>query len=324
MKYIVTGGAGLIGGAVVAALNEAGEDDILVVDHLGTSEKWKNLRGLQFTDYLEKDIFRRLLYEGKFNDTGIKAVFHLGACSSTTERDASYLADNNFNVTKELAAFSVSNQAHFLYASSAATYGAGEHGYVDDEEKMHELRPLNMYGYSKLMFDLWAKRTGILHSITGMKFTNVFGPNEKHKGPMRSMVLRSFEQITSRGYVELFRSDRPEYADGEQKRDFIYVKDVAQMILALMEHNAKGIYNIGSGRAESWNALATAVFNALGKTPDIRYIDMPDTLKGKYQYFTKADMTKFNALNTGRGAHPLEKTVADYVRNHLLPESREA
>lgn len=324
MKYIVTGGAGLIGGAVVAALNEAGEDDILVVDHLGTSEKWKNLRGLQFTDYLEKDIFRRLLYEGKFNDTGIKAVFHLGACSSTTERDASYLADNNFNVTKELAAFSVSNQAHFLYASSAATYGAGEHGYVDDEEKMHELRPLNMYGYSKLMFDLWAKRTGILRSITGMKFTNVFGPNEKHKGPMRSMVLRSFEQITSRGYVELFRSDRPEYADGEQKRDFIYVKDVAQMILALMEHNAKGIYNIGSGRAESWNALATAVFNALGKTPDIRYIDMPDTLKGKYQYFTKADMTKFNALNTGRGAHPLEKTVADYVRNHLLPESREA
>ena len=324
MKYIVTGGAGLIGGAVVAALNEAGEDDILIVDHLGTSEKWKNLRGLQYTDYLEKDIFRRLLYEGKFNDTGIKAVFHLGACSSTTERDASYLADNNFNVTKELAAFSVSSQAHFLYASSAATYGAGEHGYVDDEEKMHELRPLNMYGYSKLMFDLWAKRTGILRSITGMKFTNVFGPNEKHKGPMRSMVLRSFEQITSRGYVELFRSDRPEYADGEQKRDFIYVKDVAQMILALMEHNAKGIYNIGSGRAESWNALATAVFKALGKTPDIRYIDMPDTLKGKYQYFTKADMTKFNALNTGRGAHPLEKTVADYVRNHLLPESREA
>lgn len=324
MKYIVTGGAGLIGGAVVAALNEAGEDDILIVDHLGTSEKWKNLRGLQYTDYLEKDIFRRLLYEGKFNDTGIKAVFHLGACSSTTERDASYLADNNFNVTKELAAFSVSNQAHFLYASSAATYGAGEHGYVDDEEKMHELRPLNMYGYSKLMFDLWAKRTGILRSITGMKFTNVFGPNEKHKGPMRSMVLRSFEQITSRGYVELFRSDRPEYADGEQKRDFIYVKDVAQMILALMEHNAKGIYNIGSGRAESWNALATAVFKALGKTPDIRYIDMPDTLKGKYQYFTKADMTKFNALNTGRGAHPLEKTVADYVRNHLVPESKEA
>lgn len=321
MKYLVTGGAGLIGGAVVSALNQAGETDILIVDHLGTSEKWKNLRDLQFTDYLEKDLFRRLLYEGKFNDAGFKAIIHMGACSSTTERDASYLADNNFNVTKELAAFSVSNQVRFLYASSAATYGAGEHGYVDDEEHMDELRPLNMYGYSKLMFDLWAKRTGILRSITGMKFTNVFGPNEKHKGGMRSMVLRAFEQITERGWVELFRSDRPEYPDGGQMRDFVYVKDVAAMILALMEHNAKGIFNVGSGRAETWNALAGAVFKALGREPDIRYIDMPENLKGKYQYYTRADMTKFQALKTGVSARPLEEAVADYVQNHLLPES---
>ncbi len=321
MKYLVTGGAGLIGGAVVSALNQAGETDILIVDHLGTSEKWKNLRSLKFTDYLEKDLFRRLLYEGKFNDAGFKAVIHMGACSSTTERDASYLADNNFNVTKELAAFSVSHQVRFLYASSAATYGGGEHGYVDDEENMDKLRPLNMYGYSKLMFDLWAKRTGILRSITGMKFTNVFGPNEQHKGGMRSMVLRAFEQITERGWVELFRSDRPEYPDGGQMRDFIYVKDVAAMILALMEQNAKGIYNVGSGGAETWNALASAVFKALGRAPDIRYIDMPETLKGKYQYFTKADMTKFHALKTGVSARPLDDAVADYVRNHLLSES---
>jgi len=321
MKYLVTGGAGLIGGAVVSALNQAGETDILIVDHLGTSEKWKNLRDLQFTDYLEKDLFRRLLYEGKFNDAGFKAIIHMGACSSTTERDASYLADNNFNVTKELAAFSVSHQVRFLYASSAATYGAGEHGYVDDEEHMDELRPLNMYGYSKLMFDLWAKRTGILRSITGMKFTNVFGPNEKHKGGMRSMVLRAFEQITERGWVELFRSDRPEYPDGGQMRDFVYVKDVAAMILALMEHNAKGIYNVGSGRAETWNALAGAVFKALGREPDIRYIAMPENLKGKYQYYTRADMTKFQALKTGVSARPLEEAVADYVQSHLLPES---
>ena len=321
MKYLVTGGAGLIGGAVVSALNQAGETDILIVDHLGTSEKWKNLRDLQFTDYLEKDLFRRLLYEGKFNDAGFKAIIHMGACSSTTECDASYLADNNFNVTKELAAFSVSHQVRFLYASSAATYGAGEHGYVDDEERMDELRPLNMYGYSKLMFDLWAKRTGILRSITGMKFTNVFGPNEKHKGGMRSMVLRAFEQITERGWVGLFRSDRPEYPDGGQMRDFVYVKDVAAMILALMEHNAKGIYNVGSGRAETWNALAGAVFKALGREPDIRYIDMPENLKGKYQYYTRADMTKFQALKTGVSARPLEEAVADYVQNHLLPES---
>ena len=321
MKYLVTGGAGLIGGAVVSALNQAGETDILIVDHLGTSEKWKNLRDLQFTDYLEKDLFRRLLYEGKFNDAGFKAIIHMGACSSTTERDASYLADNKFNVTKELAAFSGSHQVRVLYASSAATYGAGEHGYVDDEEHMDELRPLNMYGYSKLMFDLWAKRTGILRSITGMKFTNVFGPNEKHKGGMRSMVLRAFEQITERGWVELFRSDRPEYPDGGQMRDFVYVKDVAAMILALMEHNAKGIYNVGSGRAETWNALAGAVFKALGREPDIRYIAMPENLKGKYQYYTRADMTKFQALKTGVSARPLEEAVADYVQNHLLPES---
>ena len=321
MKYLVTGGAGLIGGAVVSALNQAGETDILIVDHLGTSEKWKNLRDLQFTDYLEKDLFRRLLYEGKFNDAGFKAIIHMGACSSTTERDASYLADNNFNVTKELAAFSVSHQVRFLYASSAATYGAGEHGYVDDEEHMDELRPLNMYGYSKLMFDLWAKRTGILRSITGMKFTNVFGPNEKHKGGMRSMVLRAFEQITETGKVKLFKSDRPEYPDGGQMRDFVYVKDVAAMILALMEHNAKGIFNVGSGRAETWNALAGAVFKALGREPDIRYIAMPENLKGKYQYYTRADMTKFQALKTGVSARPLEEAVADYVQNHLLPES---
>ncbi len=321
MKYIVTGAAGLIGGAVVSALNEQGETDILAVDHLGTSEKWMNLRPLQFSDYLEKDLFRRRLNEGAFRDYGIEAIIHMGACSATTERDASYLADNNFNVTKELAEFAVRNNIRFLYASSAATYGGGEHGYVDDENAMDQLRPLNMYGYSKLMFDLWAKRRGLLSSITGMKFTNVFGPNEKHKGGMRSMVLRAFEQITETGKVKLFKSDRPEYADGEQKRDFIYVKDVAQMILALMRINAKGIYNIGSGRAETWNELVGAVFRALGKTPEIEYIDMPENLKGKYQYYTCADMTKFNALNTGLAARPLSVTVADYVRNHLIPEN---
>lgn len=322
MKYIVTGAAGLIGGAVVAALNQAGETDILTVDHLGTSEKWMNLRPLKFKDYLEKDIFRKMLNDGSFNGCGIEAIIHMGACSSTTERDASYLADNNFNVTKELAMFAVKNGVKFLYASSAATYGGGEHGYVDDENAMDELRPLNMYGYSKLLFDLWAKRSGILGSVTGMKFTNVFGPNEKHKGGMRSMVLRAFEQITETGKVKLFKSDRPEYADGEQKRDFIYVKDAAAMILALMHNNAKGIYNIGSGRAETWNELVTDVFHALGRKPEIEYIAMPENLKGKYQYFTQADMTKYNALKTGISARPLSVTVADYVQNHLVPENQ--
>ena len=318
-RYLVTGAAGLIGGAVIRALNRRGTAEILAVDHLGTDEKWKNLRELQFCDYLEKDEFRKRLAAGGFK--GFRAVIHMGACSSTTERNASYLADNNFNATKELAEFCVRTATPFLYASSAATYGAGENGYRDDEENMHVLRPLNMYGYSKLMFDLWAKRNGLLPFLTGVKFTNVFGPNEHHKGPMRSMVLRAYEQITESGTVKLFRSDRPEYADGEQKRDFIYVEDAAEMVLALVERKIHGIYNIGSGRAETWNALASAVFHALGKEVKIEYIDMPDHLKGKYQYYTCADMTKFNALGTGTGARPLEDAVRDYVQNHLMKEA---
>ncbi len=321
MKYIVTGAAGLIGGAIISALNKAGETDILAVDHLGTSEKWKNLRSLQFEDYLEKDLFREKVASGAFS--GVKAVIHMGACSSTTERNATYLADNNFNCTKELALYAMENKAGFLYASSAATYGAGEHGYVDDESKMHELRPLNMYGYSKLMFDLWARKKGLLSSITGVKFTNVFGPNEKHKADMRSVVLRAFEQITATGSMKLFRSYRSEYADGEQKRDFIYVKDAADMVLSLLDRGAHGIYNIGSGRAESWNALVVAAFHALGKPIKIEYIDMPEHLRGKYQYFTQADMKKYEALGTGISARPLEASVSDYIKNHLLPESVE-
>lgn len=318
--YLVTGAAGLIGGAVIRALNRRGTEKILAVDHLGTDEKWKNLRELQFSDYLEKDEFRRRLAAGAFAKSSFRAVIHMGACSSTTERDASYLADNNFNATKELAEYCFSTGTPFLYASSAATYGAGENGYRDDEDRMNILRPLNMYGYSKLMFDLWAKRNGLLSSLTGVKFTNVFGPNEHHKGPMRSMVLRAYEQITETGTVKLFRSDRPEYADGEQKRDFIYVEDAAEMVLALLEKKARGIYNIGSGRAETWNALVSAAFHALGKEVRIEYIDMPDHLKGKYQYYTCADMTKFNALNTGTGARPLEDSVRDYIQNHLMKE----
>lgn len=320
-QYIVTGAAGLIGGAIVRALNQAGVTDILAVDHLGTDEKWKNLRDLQFNDYLEKDEFRKRLTAGVFKQENLCAIIHMGACSATTERNASYLADNNFNVTKELALFAAAGRVPFLYASSAATYGAGEHGYVDDEDNMEILRPLNMYGYSKLMFDLWAKRNDLLPLITGVKFTNVFGPNEHHKGSMRSMVVRAFEQITETGKVKLFRSDRPEYANGEQKRDFIYVKDAADMVLALLDADAHGIYNIGSGRAESWNALVSGVFHALGKPVDIEYVDMPDTLKGKYQYYTCADMTKYNALNTGKCARPLNDAVCDYVRCHLMKEN---
>ena len=284
--FIVTGGSGLIGSSLVWGLNRAGIDDILVVDHLGnTTDKWKNLAPLRFSDYLERDAFREMLRAGKFSGCAVEGVLHMGACSATTERDASYLIDNNFKYTCELAEFCIGAGIRFLYASSCATYGDGSRGYVDDESKIEELRPMNMYGYSKQLFDLWAKRRGYLKSITGCKFSNVYGPNERHKGNMRSVVCRAFEQITATGKLQLFKSYRPEYADGEQMRDFLYVKDAVRMVLNLFNRpSAAGLYNIGSGRAETWNALARASFAALEKPVAIEYIEMPKSLRDRYQY----------------------------------------
>ena len=322
MKYIVTGAAGLIGSAIVHALNKRGETDILAVDHLGsTTEKWKNLRALHFTDYMEKEDFFAMLKEPGAISVGTEAIIHMGACSSTTETDASYLVRNNYECTKTLASLAVDQGIRFLYASSAATYGAGERGYSDDHAGIPALRPLNMYGYSKQMFDLWAIRNGLVNSIAGMKFTNVFGPNERHKGSMRSMVCRAFEQIRDTGCVKLFKSCRPEYADGEQKRDFVYVKDVVDMILFLLDRpDLRGIYNAGSGLAETWNDLVSAVFAALDKPCKIEYIDMPEILKGKYQYYTCADMTKLRSAGFTGGRTPLADAVADYVRGYLVPD----
>ena len=316
MKYIVTGAAGLIGSALVWKLNQMGIDDILAVDHLGTSEKWKNLRALAYADYMEKDVFMEKLLANQIS-LGTEVILHMGACSSTTEKDATYLVHNNFEYTRTLAQYAVSRGIQFLYASSAATYGAGEHGYVDDESAIEKLRPLNMYGYSKQMFDLWARRNGLLDKITGVKYTNVFGPNELHKGEMRSVVCRSYEQIRDSGKVRLFRSYLPEYADGEQKRDFIYVKDAVEMVMFLLNKRCHGIYNIGSGRAETWNALATAAFKAMDMPVNIEYIDMPEHLKGKYQYYTCADISKIRAAGYQGEVAPLEETVADYIRNYI-------
>ena len=317
MKYIVTGAAGLIGSALVWKLNQLGIDDILAVDHLGTSEKWKNLRALAYADYMEKDVFMEKLLANELpKDTEV--ILHMGAFSSTTEKDATYLVHNNFDYTRSVAQYAVERGIQFLYASSAATYGAGEHGYVDDESAIEKLRPLNMYGYSKQMFDLWARRNGLLGKITGVKYTNVFGPNELHKGEMRSVVCRAYEQIRDEGKVRLFRSYLPEYADGEQKRDFIYVKDAVEMVMFLIKNKCHGIYNIGSGRAETWNALATAAFKAMDRPVDIEYIDMPEHLRGKYQYYTCADISKIRAAGYQAEVAPLEETVADYIRNYTL------
>jgi ADP-L-glycero-D-manno-heptose 6-epimerase len=316
--YIVTGGAGLIGSAIVWELNNRGFKDILVVDHLGHSDKWRNLRALKFQDYMEKDVFRKSISENKIKPKGIRAIIHMGACSKTTERDAGYLIDNNYNYSRELASFAVSNKIRFLYASSAATYGDGSRGYIDDESALDSLRPLNIYGYSKHMFDLWARNNGLLDRITGFKFTNIYGPNEWHKDDMRSVVCKAYEQIVSTGKVQLFKSCNPDYKDGEQKRDFLYVKDAVDMVLFFLDRKESGLFNIGSGHAETWKSLVAAIFAALNKKPNIEYIEMPEYLIPRYQYYTKAEMWKLNRFHSQQ-LTPLKDSVKDYVKNYLVP-----
>jgi ADP-L-glycero-D-manno-heptose 6-epimerase len=325
---IVTGGAGLIGSAVVEQLNRLGREDILIVDHLGHTDKWRNLAPLRFMDYLEKDAFELLLDNSTLMNRipggcSLDAVIHLGACSSTTEPDATYLIRNNFEYSRKLAIAALAAGARFIYASSAATYGNGEHGFVDDDSQLPLLRPMNMYGYSKQLFDLWALRRGILDKIVGIKYFNVYGPNEQHKGEMRSLVLKAYEQIGETGSLRLFKSHRPEYGDGEQLRDFVYVKDAAAMTLHfLTNRNANGIFNVGGGTTVSWNRLARAVFSAMEKPVSIDYIDMPESIRSTYQYLTCAETCKIRAAGYSTPVATVEEAVADYVRNYLIPAMR--
>ncbi len=316
--YIVTGGAGFIGSAFVWKLNEEGIDDILVVDHLGESEKWKNLVNRRYSDYVHKEDFWHMLDEDALHGEKIEAVVHLGACSSTTERNADYLMDNNFHYTCTLAQWAANHGIRFIYASSAATYGNGSQGFADDREGIAKLRPINMYGYSKQLFDLWAIRQGLLDRLAGIKFFNVFGPNEYHKDDMASVIFKSFHQIRETGRVQLFKSYHPDYADGGQMRDFVYVKDCVNILWELVQNpEVNGIFNLGTGKARTWNDLVNSVFAAMGLPSRIEYIDMPESLRGQYQYFTEARMDKLRAAGLEATFSPLEDSVADYVRNHL-------
>jgi ADP-L-glycero-D-manno-heptose 6-epimerase len=275
---------------------------------------------------VEAGDFRRHLGENAAFFGKFSAVFHLGACSATTEKNASYLADNNFGYTKELAAWSLAQGSRFIYASSAATYGDGAQGMDDKDENLHRLRPLNMYGYSKHLFDLHAQRAGWLSRIVGVKYFNVFGPNEDHKGDMRSLVNKAYQQILATGRVQLFKSHKPEYKDGEQMRDFLYVKDAVEMTLHFAEHaqgeKAGGLYNLGSGEANTWLTLTRAIFAALGREPNIEFIEMPEILRGKYQYFTQADVSKLRAIGYPRAMTPLTDAVRDYVQGYLVPAKK--
>ncbi|MCX8106645.1 MAG: ADP-glyceromanno-heptose 6-epimerase [Ignavibacterium album] len=315
---IVTGGAGFIGSAIVWRLNSLGNDNIIIVDELGTTEKWKNLVGLKFQEFIHKDDFISAVVEDTI-EFPIEAIIHMGANSSTTEKNADHLFSNNYLYTQELAKYCLSKNIRFIYASSAATYGDGSLGFDDDESKLETLRPLNMYGYSKQLFDLWAKRNKVLDKIVGIKYFNVYGPNEYHKGDMRSVVHKAFEQVRDTGKVRLFKSLNPNYKDGEQMRDFVYVKDAVDMTLHFLEHRDKnGIYNVGSGKARTWIDLVTALFKAVGKPVNIEFIDLPENLKEKYQYFTEANLAKIKSAGYNKPITSLEDGVNDYVKNYLL------
>lgn len=317
--YIVTGGAGFIGSAFVSKLNSVGIDNIIIVDELGSTSKWKNLLGKSFVDYVHKDDFLKDLQAGKFSNQ-IRAIVHMGACSSTTERNVEFLMRNNYRYSVDLADYALRFNIRFLYASSAATYGDGSLGYSDENVVTPTLRPLNPYGYSKQIFDLWALRSDRINKMVGLKFFNVFGPNEYHKEDMRSMVHKAYHQIVQNSQVRLFKSHLPEYKDGEQKRDFIYIKDCVDVMWNFLQTPASnGIFNLGTGKARSWNDLVNAVFAALDKTPKIEYIEMPPEVRNQYQYFTEADTRKLMTAQPQCAFRSLEDSVRDYVLNYLQP-----
>jgi ADP-L-glycero-D-manno-heptose 6-epimerase len=319
-RILVTGGAGFIGSALVWALNQQGIEDILIADFLGADEKYKNLEALRFADYLEADALLAGLQTGDPRLKDVRWVFHLGACSATTENNVRHLIENNYEYTKKLAHWSLGRGARFVYASSAATYGDGAQGMDDQDKNLHRLRPLNPYGYSKHLFDLHAQREGFLDRIVGLKFFNVFGPNEDHKGDMRSVVHKAYQQILASGRVQLFKSHHPDYPDGGQKRDFLYVKDAVAMTLYLAATpTAGGFYNLGSGEAHTWLELVRPIFAALKRPERIEFIDFPEALRDKYQYFTQANISKLRANGYAAPVTPLADAVHDYVVTYLKP-----
>ena len=321
---VVTGGAGLIGSAIVWGINNLNLENIWVVDDVEPdSLKARNLEPLKFNKKIGVEEFRSLFNKKSSQLEEVKTVIHLGACSSTTETNEDYLNQNNFTYTKELCEWSLENNVRFVYASSASTYGDGKSGMNDKDEDIEKFRPLNLYGWSKHNFDLHAKKNGWLKKIVGLKYFNVFGPNEEHKENMRSVVSKSYEQITSAGEMTLFKSYHPDFKDGMQMRDFLYVKDAVCMTLWLTQNKkANGLFNLGSGLARTWVDLATAIFSALNQKPNIRYIEMPSSLQEKYQNFTEANVEKLTESGFPVNLFSLEEAVKDYVVNYLETDRR--
>jgi len=319
---VITGGAGMIGSMIAWHLNSVlGRDDLVIADRFSQPDQWQNLCHRRYANYLDKD---ELLPWLENTQEKVDAVIHMGAISATTERDFNKLVQDNIRYSQQLWQWCAKHEVPFLFASSAATYGDGSHGYDDNEANLDELRPLNGYGYSKQFFDQWALRqvrekNPVPPQWCGFKFFNVYGPNEYHKERMASVALHSFNQFRELGTVKLFKSNLPEYADGMQLRDFVYVKDAAAIVAYFLDNRGKsGIYNVGTGQARAFKDLAMSVMNSMGKKPSITYIDMPQDLHGKYQYFTEANIAKLRAAGYTQLFHTLEDGVVDYVQNYLM------
>jgi ADP-L-glycero-D-manno-heptose 6-epimerase len=313
---IVTGGAGFIGSCIVRELNNMGYEDIIIVDNIQKTEKWKNMRNKRYIEYISRNDFLDRLPEfaGK-----VSHVIHMGACSATTELDFDFLYKNNFEYTKTLWKFCTENQCSFIYASSAATYGAGEFGF-DDKMDIKKLLPLNGYGYSKQLFDLWVEKQSLApRQHVGFKFFNVYGPNEYYKGSMASVIFHSFNKILETGQMGIFKSYKEGYEDGKQLRDFVYVKDLCKVVHFMIDHpEVSGLFNLGTGTARSFYDLVAATFDAMGVKRNITFVEMPESLRPKYQYFTQAKMDKLREAGYKEDFYSLEEGAKDYVQNYLM------
>jgi ADP-L-glycero-D-manno-heptose 6-epimerase len=315
---IVTGGAGFIGSALVWGLNRRGEKNIIIVDTVDHPEKKSNLTPLAYEKIIDPETFQQQMRAGLINSWDIQAVFHMGAISDTSAHDWSQLQNVNVEYSKDVITWCVENNVRMIYASSASVYGSGTFGYSDDEDLFDQFVPLNLYGKSKLIVDTWVRDVGYLKKVAGLRFFNVFGPNEYHKGTMRSAIAKNVTPAQETGKIQLFKSLHPKFADGEQKRDFIYIKDVVDTSLFFLENPVGGIFNVGTGLARSWNDLAHAIFHALGIQGEIVYIDMPENIKTQYQYFTEADISKLRSTGFEKPFRSLEDSVEDYVQKYLL------
>ncbi len=307
---IVTGGAGFIGSNIVKGLNERGREDVLIVDNLTNMVKFKNIQGLKAIDYMDKNDFIAAIKNGKFDDANIEVIFHEGACSDTMEYNGKYMMENNFEYTKTLMHFALKKKIQLLYASSASTYGSGKHGF---SEKPACEEALNVYAFSKLFFDNYARRyfDAAESQIVGLRYFNVYGPQENHKGKMASMIFQMFNQWKAEGKVKLFEGIDG-YGNGEQVRDFIYVKDVVKVNFFFWDHpELKGIYNCGTGHAHTFNTLAKGVLKYFG-SGELEYVPFPEVLKGKYQSFTEADSSKLLAAGYDGGFTDIEEAIAEY------------